>query len=282
MEHTELPISLFDFTDFKAYLLKKGLPSGMYSHDHHNLNNWSKRLGYKSASSLSMVLTGERLPSEDMIERLTKDFKMTGREERYFKLLIELERKKTKNQDINEHLKLIQKMSTEKNSYSIDLQQFSVISEWYYIALKQLISTDSFVEDENWIYKRLRKKVSVGQIKKALKDLEDLEIIKRDENSRLRVVKPGLITTNDIPSSAIKKHHYGMMELAQEALMEQEVDQRQMNSTTMRIKKENLPEAKKFIFDFLKEFSSRYSELDAEDVYQMNVQFFELTKQLKH
>lgn len=254
----------------------------MYSHDHHNLNNWSKRLGYKSASSLSMVITGERLPSEDMIDRLVKDFKMTGREERYFKLLIELERKKGKNHDVNEHLKLIQKMSTEKNSYSIDIQQFSAISEWYYIALKQLISTDSFVEDENWIHKRLRKKVSVGQIKKALKDLEDLEIIRRDETNRLRVIKPGLITSNDIPSSAIKKHHYGMMELAQEALMEQEVDQRQINSTTMRIRKDNLPEAKKFIFDFLKEFSSRFSELESEDVYQMNVQFFELTKQLKH
>lgn len=173
-------------------------------------------------------------------------------------------------------------MSTEKNSYSIDIQQFSAISEWYYIALKQLISTDSFVEDENWIHKRLRKKVSVGQIKKALKDLEDLEIIRRDETNRLRVIKPGLITSNDIPSSAIKKHHYGMMELAQEALMEQEVDQRQINSTTMRIRKDNLPEAKKFIFDFLKEFSSRFSELESEDVYQMNVQFFELTKQLKH
>lgn len=72
----------------------------MYSHDHHNLNNWSKRLGYKSASSLSMVITGERLPSEDMIDRLVKDFKMTGREERYFKLLIELERKKGKNHDV--------------------------------------------------------------------------------------------------------------------------------------------------------------------------------------
>ena len=282
MEQIEIPLSLFDFTDFKAFLLKRGLPSGMYSHNHQNLNNWAKRLGYKSVSSLSMVLNGERLPSDEMIERLSRDFKLSGREERFFKLLIDIERKKAKKQDTTDILKLIQKMSTEKNSFSIDLQQFSVISEWYYVALKQLIATESFVEEENWIYKRLRKKVSVGQIKKALKDLEDLEIIGRDETGRLKVIKPGLITTNDIPSSAIKKHHYGMMELAQEALMEQEINQRQMNSSTLKIKQENVAEAKKFIFDFLKEFSSRFAENDSEEVYQLNVQLFELTKQLKH
>jgi len=130
MEQTELPLSLFDFTDFKAFLLKRGLPSGMYSHNHQNLNNWAKRLGYKSVSSLSMVLNGERLPSDEMIERLSRDFKLSGREERFFKLLIDLERKKIKKQDTTDTLKLIQKMSTEKNSFSIDLHQFSVISEW--------------------------------------------------------------------------------------------------------------------------------------------------------
>ena len=168
----------------------------------------------------------------------------------------------------------------EKNSFAIDLTRFSTISEWYYVAIKQLISTKDFVEDENWIYKRLRKKVTLGQIKVALKNLEDLEIIKRDEQGKLKVIKPGLITSNDVPSSAIRKHHYGMMELGMQALLEQNVEQRQINSTSLKINKNDLPEAKKFIFDFIKEFASRFHIDESSNIYQLNVQLFELSKEI--
>ncbi len=280
MKQELIDISIFDFNDYKAFLTKRGLPQGFYTHSSKNLNTWAKRLGYKSASSLSMVLNGERLPSEEMIDKFAVDLKMSSREKRYFELLIELEKRKRKNQDISEVLGKIKKSCTEKNSFAIDLTRFSTISEWYYVAIKQLISTKDFVEDENWIYKRLRKKVTLGQIKIALKNLEELEIIKRDEKGKFNVIKPGLITSNDVPSSAIRKHHHGMMELAMQALLEQNIDQRQINSTSLKINKTDLPEAKKFIFDFIKEFASRFHIDDSSNIYQLNVQLFELSKEI--
>lgn len=280
MKQDLIDISIFDFNDYKAFLTKKGLPQGFYTHSSKNLNTWAKRLGYKSSSSLSMVLNGERLPSEEMIDKFAADLKMSSREKRYFELLIELEKRKKKNQDISDVLEKIKKSCTEKNSFAIDLTRFSTISEWYYVAIKQLISTKDFVEDENWIYKRLRKKVTLGQIKIALKNLEELEIIKRDENGKFKVIKPGLITSNDVPSSAIRKHHHGMMELAMQALLEQNIDQRQINSTSLKINKTDLPEAKKFIFDFIKEFASRFHIDDSSNIYQLNVQLFELSKEI--
>ncbi len=174
MEQIDHLINIFDYTDYKAFLLKKGLPHGHYSHGHKNLQNWANRLGYKSASSLSMILSGERIPSEQMIEKISIDLKLTPRERRYFKLLVELEKKKKKKKSCDSTIEDIQKFNTEKNSYPIDAQEFSTISEWHYLAIKQLITTPSFIEDEQWIYKRLRKKISVGQIRKALQDLEQL------------------------------------------------------------------------------------------------------------
>lgn len=281
MEQIDHLINIFDFTDYKAFLLKKGLPRGHYSHGHKNLNNWAKRLGYKSPSSLSMILSGERLPSEQMIKKISKDLKLTPRETRYFKLLVELEKTQKQNIDSGKIQEEIKKLNTEKNSYQIDLKNFTTISEWYYLAIKQLISTPNFIEDEQWIYKRLRKKVSMGQIRLALKDLEDLEIIKRDNTGRLQVIKPGLITSNDVPSSAIRKHHSGMIELAKTALIEQDVNERQINSTTLKVNSADIPEAKKFIFDFIKEFAARFNCDASENIYQLNVQLFELTKDIR-
>lgn len=271
-------ISIFDFSSYRDYLMKRGLPHGLYGHSKYNLTFLANELGYKSPSSLSMVLKGERLPSDEMVERLAQYFKMTSREKRYFKLLIEFDKKSRKNKDTKDILEQIQKSSTEKNSFAIDLKQFSSISEWYYIALKQLIDTPNFIEDEEWIHKRLRKKVTPSQIRTALTHLLELEIVKRDDKGQLQVVRPGLITTNDIPSGAIKRHHYGMLERASEAIFEQEVEERQINSTTLRIKNEDLTEAKRAIFDFLKEFAARFADDDAKEVYQFNIQLFMLTK----
>lgn len=283
IEATKTTLNLFDFLDYKDYLSKRGLPSGSYSHSSKNLNSWSRRLGYKSPSSLSMVLSGERFPSEEMIERICADFALSGREKRYFKLLVDLAKAEKKNKDTAKILADIKSSTTEKNSYPIDLKEFSTISDWYYVAIKQLISTKSFIEDEIWIHRRLRKKVTPGQIRAALNNLQELGIVKRNSRGRLEVVKAGLITTNDIPSSAIKQHHMGMLEQAAMALTEQTVDDRQNNSTTMKIDKDKLPEAKKFIFDFIKEFAGKFSTTDEnlENIYQLNVQFFELTKEVR-
>lgn len=273
--------SIFDFDNYRDYLVACGLPEGKYGHTSRNLQNWANRLGYKSASSLSMVLTGERFPSKDMIERLAQDFKLSSRERRYFELSIQLDRARKKGRDTGDIESEIKKLVPEKTHFSIGLSEFKVISEWYVIAVKQLIDTESFVEDLDWIHKRLRKKVTLSQIKCAINSLLELGIVKRDEAGRLRVARAGLITSNDIPSSAIKKHHYGMLQRAQDALMEQGTEERQINSTTMRIKKEKLPEAKKVLFDFLKEFSTKFQDDASDEIFQLNMQLFQLTKEVR-
>lgn len=274
-------ISIFDFDNFKDYLIACGLPDGKYGHSSHNLKSWANRLGYKHASSLSMVLSGERLPSKDMFNKLCEDFVLSHRESKYFELLIKLEKLKRQNKDVTDVLKEIQKILPEKNHFSIDLKQFKVISEWYVVTIKQLIDTKDFVEDEEWICRRLRKKVTPSQVRHALQNLLDLGIIARDESGKLYNAKAGLITTNDVPSSAIRKHHYGMLERAQDALVEQDTHERQINSTTMRIDPEKLPEAKKMLFDFLKEFSGQFESTESSEVYQLNMQLFQLTEQMR-
>lgn len=277
-ERTQQHITLFDFSNYRDYLMKRGLPHGLYGHSKYNLSYLASELGYKSPSSLSMVLKGERLPSDEMVERIAQYFKMTSREKRYLKLLIEFDKRQRKNQDTKDIMELIQKSSTEKNSLAIDLKQFATISEWYYTAIKQLIGTADFVEDEEWIHRRLRKKVTPSQIRTALLHLQELGIVKRDSTGSLKVVAQGLITTNDIPSSAIKRHHFGMLERASEAIFEQEVDERQINSTTLKLRSEDVSEAKRAIFDFLKEFAARFAYEEASEVYQFNIQLFKLTK----
>lgn len=273
-------ISIFDFDNYRDFLTKAGMPDGFYSHTSNNLQTWSKRLGYKSSSSLTMVLKGQRAPSSDMVVVLAEDLKMNVKEKSYFELLIQLEKINKKNKDPKKVLEKIAKLNSNKHAIALGLKDFSAISEWYYFAIKQIIPMPSFVEDEDWIYRKLRRKVTPSQIKYAIGVMLEMKTIGRDEQGKLIVLKEGLITTNDVPSSAIRRHHFGMINRALEAIEEQDVKERQVSSVTMRIKEEDLESAKQSIFDFIKDFNNKYSSTEADELFQMNMQFFKHTKEV--
>ncbi|PIK15076.1 DUF4423 domain-containing protein [Halobacteriovorax sp. JY17] len=283
-ETVEQPrISLFDFDNYRDYLVKVGMPDGLYSHTSNNLQSWALRLGYKSPSSLTMVIKGQRSPSFEMINALTEDLEMSIKEKQYLMLLVQLEKANKKKKDTKEILEKIAELNSGSTAISLGLKEFSAISEWYFLAIKQLISTPSFIEDEDWIFKKLRKKVTPSQIKNALNIMMEMKTIGRDENGKLIVLKEGLLTTNDVPSSAIKRHHFGMINRALEAIEEQSVKERQVTSVTMKVKPEDVDAAKKYIFEFIKDFNEKFSTTEADDLYQLNMQFFRHTREvIKH
>ncbi len=273
-------ISIFDFDDYRDYLITAGMPDGLYSHTSNNLQAWASRLGYKSPSSLTMVLKGQRTPSSDMVRTIGEDLKMSVKEKEYFQLLILLEKAHKKNKDPKEILLKLSSLNSEKRAIALGLKEFSAISEWYFLAIKQLISTPAFIEDEDWIYRKLRKKATPAQIRNAIAIMLEMKAIGRDDSGKLIVLKEGLLTTNDVPSSAIKRHHFGMINRALEAINEQEVSERQVTSLTMKIKNEDLADAKHYIFEFIKDFNEKFSTTEANELFQLNMQFFKHTKEI--
>lgn len=272
-------ISIFDFDNYRDFLIKAGMPDGLYSHTSNNFRSWAKRLGYKSASSLTMVIKGQRSPSFEMVRTLSEDLKMTEKEKQYFELLIQLEKAQSRNRDQKEILEKISAISPKNDSHSLELNEFSSISEWYFFTIKQLINTQGFMEDYEWIYRRLRKKVTISQIKSAINIMLELKTISRSQDGKLIVLKEGLSTASKVPSSAVRKHHFGMINRALEAVTEQDVSERQLSSLTLRIKTENIAEAKSELMEFMKNFNQKYSAQESEELFQLNFQFFQHTKE---
>ncbi|MFT6603904.1 MAG: hypothetical protein ACJARO_001417, partial [Bacteriovoracaceae bacterium] len=140
-----------------------------------------------------------------------------------------------------------------------------------------------FVEDYEWIYKRLRKKVTISQIRSAIDIMLELKTIKRSEEGKLIVLKEGLSTASKIPSSAVRKHHFGMINRALEAVTEQDISERQLSSLTLRIESEKVDDAKAELLEFMKSFNQKYSAIKSDELFQLNFQFFQHTKEIyKH
>ncbi len=270
--------SIFDFKGYRAYLIKVGLPDGKYQHHSTNLSSWAKRLGYKSPSSLAMVLNGQRLPSREMMDSLANDLRLKPQEKEYLELLVKLEKHTRQDTDPSLTIERLNLVAKQHNVPALSTREMDAVSEWYILVIKNLIYLLDFEENLAWIRKRLRKKVTVPQIKYALSTLKELGFVAYNDAGNLYVTNECLKSTNDIPSAAIRKHHHAMMQRAGEALEEQSVGLRQVSSVTVPVDSQKLAQAKAAICEFLEDFNKRFTMDKSDTVYQLNIQFFSHTE----
>jgi uncharacterized protein (TIGR02147 family) len=273
-------MSIFEFSKFQELFQHKlrasspGLGGAKLG-----LDRIAKRLGYRSPSLISMVGNGKRLPSNELLHALADEWKLTAREREYVYLLVQLERLSLKKKDTTAIARKISGLASNHNVRHFQKHEFSEISEWQFMVVKQLVSVPGFQEDPVWISQSLRKKVSAKKAADALRILEEKGLLARDpETKKLYAVHDLTETTHDIPSTAIRAHHRGMLERAAEALEEQAVDRRHFNSLSFKVNPKDLPAIKAKITEFTKNLYDQYHNNESHSVYQLNSQLFEHTK----
>jgi uncharacterized protein (TIGR02147 family) len=62
----------------------------------------------------------------------------------------------------------------------LDDRSFQVISNWYCIAIREMIKLDEFFEDPNWISKKLHFKVTPTEAARAIELLFQADLLGRD------------------------------------------------------------------------------------------------------
>ncbi|MES3038314.1 MAG: TIGR02147 family protein [Bdellovibrionota bacterium] len=155
-------------------------------------------------------------------------------------------------------------------------EEFSPISEWYYYAILGLSNLDNNVADPFWISKRL--KISPMTADLALKTLIN--------NGQIKIVGPQFrqipsrhITTEDVPSSAIRRCHKQILELAKEKIETVPVESREYSSTCLPIDPKKMKNAKKLIRDFREKFMKEMDVGKKSEVYYLAMQFFPVTEE---
>ncbi|MFA6239071.1 MAG: DUF4423 domain-containing protein [Bacteriovorax sp.] len=268
--------SFVNFKDFFEFNLRK------YSRDSDGtklftLQEFSKKLGYNSPSLLSMIASGKRLPSNEILEVLFDEWKIDHNLREIIRIRLEIEKKIKRNKPT---LSLVEKLSRldKKSKFKpIDLDTFNSIKEWHNIVLQLMVSTPDFKEDYSLMSQQLRRKVTPAQVRRGIETLVKVGLLKRNSktgNLESRTADDSCETTHDIPSEAIREHHRGMISRALESIDEQSVDERHLNSLTIKFDQNKKVEAKMAILNFVKEFNQKFHDDDSNDIYQLNIQFF--------
>ncbi len=240
---------------------------------------WARRLGLKGTASLTMIINGQRNAGPQMVQAFTEYFKFSEKEKKYFENLANLE--KVDKDSSLQYLVLqeLKRLSPLKNFKIFDDNLFEVISNWYHLAIKHLVRMG--INEPDDIYSRLHFEVTEKQVKSALLNLEKVGLIERNQQDKYQLSNGNLVTNDDIPSEAIKRYHEQSLENSKKSIRQIEVALREFQSLTLVLNDKKLDVAKEMIRNFVTEFSKSMDTDHGNQVYQLNVQMFPLTKTKK-
>lgn len=253
--------SALDF--LKAKIEKQSRDEKSYS-----IRGISKRTGV-SAGALCEILSGRRTLTKKTALRISDGLNLNITERvkllRYFGEGVD--------QPIFEP---IQADADQQDFYSVlQEHEYKLICGWEHYAILSLMETKDFNPDPTWIAKRLG--IDIGQTNQALDRLIKLDIIQRVK-SGFRKKRRKLTTTGDIPSEAIRNAHRNSYILASSALNQTPVELRDMSAITITFDKSKMKRARRLIQDFRRNFAHLMEQDCGDEVYQLHLSFFPLTR----
>lgn len=273
----QFDMNIHQFTDYRTFLMayaqeaKRAKTTWSYG-------AWAQNLGLKTTSSITKIIQGQREPGPEVTEKLIKYFRFNKKQAQYFHDLVRLQ--KIKN-DPRLSVLLMQKMGKDHPDASLrimDDKVFLTISNWYFLALRELCRARNFREEPEWISQQFLFKVTSREISQAIKALLDIQLLKRDKKGRLKIVDGRIDTTTDIASEAIKLYHEQMLTHARDAIRKFSIHEREITSTSLLMSSKNIDKAKVLIRDFRDNFEKLMEEESGDQVYQIQIQLFPLTK----
>lgn len=182
--------------------------------------------------------------------------------------------------DKKEHLLgLVEKHSkTPENveRIQIDTDSYYLVKDSIYYSILCLIETKDFVEDYDWMAKRLKR--DVKEVKEAIERLERVGYIKRLHDGKMTVGEAHLMTTDDIANMSLRLRHAENLDAAKDALLNLSLDKRYFRFETLAIGMDQMPEFKKLAQDFFNGLVAISNKSDKSEVYEFCFNFFPRTE----
>jgi uncharacterized protein (TIGR02147 family) len=163
---------------------------------------------------------------------------------------------------------------------ALSADEFRAVADWHCFAILSLAETRGFKSKPEWIGKRLG--IPTRDAASAIESLVRLGLLEWSSTPggarRLKPTGRQFTTTNDIPSTSIRRNHAQGLELAREALNDVPVELREFTATVLAIDPKRLPLAKERLRAIKRELAELLEAGTPREVYRLSIQLFPLSK----
>jgi uncharacterized protein (TIGR02147 family) len=268
-------VKIFEYTDYRFFL------KDYYSFNKKNNRGFSYRSFALQAgvapSLLKDVVSGRRHLTLKIMEKYAGAMQLSAREKEYFRILVEFVNAKS-NQKKNEVFNRMMHLRRRTNLTFLDEKQYEFFSNWYYSAIRELITLPEFRENYDWIARAITPHITTGQAKKTIEVLENLKLIRRNGSGKLELSDTVISSKAEMSSMLLRNFHHSMIQLGQDALERFETHEREISSLTLGVSASCYENIKRKIRNFKEEILNLVVEdtSDSQTVCQLNFQLFPL------
>ena len=229
------------------------------------------------ATHLMRVFQKQRHLVEESIGPFITLCGFNDREAAYFAALVAYNKSRSDQQKRLAWERLLKSMSVETRALAAD--QYELFQHWYYGAVRVLLSFHAFRGDFQDLGSRLSPPISATEARKAVRLLEKLGLIAKQEDGAYKLSDQFISTDGGWKTLAVRQFQKETLRLAGESLERHEKGERDISTVTVAVSRKQLPELKERIAEFRKSLLGMVKESpDYDEVYQFNVQLFPLTR----
>ena len=240
-----------------------------------------KKAGFKSPNFVKLVMDGKRNLTASSGEKLVQALGLDQKQSEFFLDLVRFNQA-TSGAEKQHAFRQLTRYSHFKKAHPLKKDQFFYLSQWYYVAIRELIASPNFNSNPEWVAKALYNKISPAEAKKAIEALLALGLIELDEEGRYQVTQSTLNTDDELMSIAALEFHKAMTAKAAESLETIPAEEREFSSVTLSLGEEKFHKIKRLTQQFREEvLSIAEEELEPNRVFQMNLQIFPLSTESK-
>lgn len=268
--------TVYDYLDYRDFLkdryayLKKG--DKKYSQ-----RFFMQKLGSKSTGFFAEVLGGKRNLNHRNVIIFARILKLDNDEADYFENLVNLNQSRSIQEKDHWLVKMME--CSKVNSKILNRDVYEYFSTWYVAAIRELLFYYKQAVDPAEIAAMLCPPIGGDEAEKGLRLLERLELIEKLPDGSYKQKDTVISTGSLIHSIEIANYQLQTIELAKKALDAVTMSKRDISTLTMSIS----PDAFDKVRDILKKAKQDIVKVTQRDsgedrVYQLNMQFFPLTK----
>lgn len=270
--------SVFRYTSAKQFLLDS-LDYKKKKNPQFSVRQWAKKMGLQSHTLLTLLIQGKRPLRVKHAKFLSLGLGLSMKENLFFQTLIQYEAASS-----IEEKELCKMWLVEQNPgqdfTTRELDEFSVISDWIHMAILGASRLKDFDGKPETLKNRIGSKTSVHEIRSAMNRMMEMGLLEKQADGNLWPAYQRITNKDDVANAGARKYHQQVIELAKNAIEEQGVTEREYQSLSIAIRKEDLDLAKEMIKKFRMQFVQALGlqTREADELYQLNVQFFRLTE----
>ncbi|MAZ50022.1 MAG: hypothetical protein CME65_15780 [Halobacteriovoraceae bacterium] len=245
----------------------------------YSLRAWAKSLGMKSHGPLHAILKKQRKIPKNLIIPLIKTLKLDKEEAKYFELLVDLSRAK-KPEEIDFYKDKLAKLSPVPLREIHDLEAYKYLTDPIHFTVAEMTQLKEFNDSPAWMKKSLRVNQNMRELEVIIERLRNLGIVQRKKKNHYEKPLQHLYTKLEVTSEVVQNYHKFCSELAIDQVSKQDISEKEFNALCFNIKKKDLPQIKEQIRDFINRLveENEAPAHEGDETYQLNVQFFSLTK----